>query len=669
MRQTLTPVMGLPSSTGWSQVFQNADASVVIALAVSGNRAPESGKALLTEITASSIDSAEMLHQVLNSVINLARKQGVELSLAVRLLLDTQLVSASYNASILLKRAGKVGVLLESPQKLAMVLGKPKATDITILLVGAARALKQEISQKFEHGYAVDSIILSLTPDIQQAEEGAIALAFIDSNEAEKESLDIFAPTGSMLPREEVAELVDSSLRQTEPEVLPLESIVVNAVVSDEMEPDVQSNAERPTKSAAQITALLHSFQKQLTTWGTSVTTKLRLWLQRGLQRFQSLTQKQTVYLESIGERKQFVRRLALVVFVLVASLALIFGFWQRRSQQLQAVQSYVEPIQTRLDQAQELRDSDPIQARQLTEQSLEELAILQEKFAEQRYALHLLQAKTASAQAFFTEISGKEELQNLSTFFDLRSLSGDFITTDLAATADTVYFLDAGTHTVLRFNLSDKTGTEISLDAGTEKSITAAPEGVFVLADGMYQLQQDKEFTQVKAVGDSNKEGTILATFSDYLYVFNPEKRNIYRYAPSTNKDEAYSDPIGWLQDKQGITFDDVVDMQVDGDIWLSTKEGAIFRYSQGQKTDFTIAGLSEAFSSPLYLFTREDLETLYVLEPEKQRIVILQKNGEFLREIKSPTFSSSTEIFLGTDPEHIFVVSGSLVYELPLQ
>jgi hypothetical protein len=47
---------------------------------------------------------------------------------------------------------------------------------------------------------------------------------------------------------------------------------------------------------------------------------------------------------------------------------------------------------------------------------------------------------------------------------------------------------------------------------------------------------------------------------------------------------------------------------------------------------------------------------------------MVILSKNGEFLREVKSSTLAASTGIVASETLRKAFVLSGSLVYEINL-
>ena len=74
--------------------------------------------------------------------------------------------------------------------------------------------------------------------------------------------------------------------------------------------------------------------------------------------------------------------------------------------------------------------------------------------------------------------------------------------------------------------------------------------------------------YGQLKEEGDSDRGGTFLQVYSSYLYIFNPEKRNIYRYVV---KDGKLSEPIGWLIDKQNLDFTNIESMIIDGDVWLS--------------------------------------------------------------------------------------------------
>jgi len=57
-----------------------------------------------------------------------------------------------------------------------------------------------------------------------------------------------------------------------------------------------------------------------------------------------------------------------------------------------------------------------------------------------------------------------------------------------------------------------------------------------------------------------------------------------------------------------------------------------------------------------------------IYVLEADKNRIVIFSKDGEFKREIKSVSLSTVGAIVASEVQNKIFAVSGSIIFEIPI-
>jgi hypothetical protein len=145
-----------------------------------------------------------------------------------------------------------------------------------------------------------------------------------------------------------------------------------------------------------------------------------------------------------------------------------------------------------------------------------------------------------------------------------------------------------------------------------------------------------------------------------------NRTQNNIFRYDTSEEGDE--SKPVGWVQSGQGIDFMQVQSMAIDGDVWLTTQTGEVQKLTGGKVSEFTITGLKEPFSSPITLFTKPDLTNLYILEPQKSRMVVLNKTGQFIKEVKSNNLAGATAVVASEKYQKAFALSGSLVYEMGL-
>ncbi|MBP7842974.1 hypothetical protein KA017_03135, partial [Candidatus Woesebacteria bacterium] len=161
------------------------------------------------------------------------------------------------------------------------------------------------------------------------------------------------------------------------------------------------------------------------------------------------------------------------------------------------------------------------------------------------------------------------------------------------------------------------------------------------------------------------NKNAILLDAYDRYVYVVNPEKRNIYRYAQT---EDGYSDPVGWMKSATGIKYEDLRSMAVDGDVWLTTSDGQIKKFTSGREETLALRGLDVPFTKDIYVYTSEELQNVYVLDPSNKRVVIFDKSGNFVKELKSVSLASANGITVSESLGKILVSSGSIIYQVDL-
>lgn len=144
---------------------------------------------------------------------------------------------------------------------------------------------------------------------------------------------------------------------------------------------------------------------------------------------------------------------------------------------------------------------------------------------------------------------------------------------------------------------------------------------------------------------------------------MLNKNKRNIYRYYYDKEK---LSEPIGWLVDKQGISFENINNLMVDGDLWLGIKNGTIMKFSKGSPSSFQIQGINSLPNSPIVICNSETSNSLAILEKQNRRLLIITKDGQLINEIKSNELSGVSSIAFNNDGKRIYAASGSIIYEI---
>jgi len=372
-------------------------------------------------------------------------------------------------------------------------------------------------------------------------------------------------------------------------------------------------------------------------------------------------------------------------VVIGIILLLLIFGtigLWIKATitKNHQLAKDSLIPAQELLAQAEELIDDDIIQARNKTSEAIELALISQKELENTRFVSSIFSNFIDDAKVRFQEIDGLMEVAQLEVFYDLSEDQPGFLTSVAANNKQTLFFADSQQKQLLALNLPNNQLVNYSInEIDSIKSITVSNENLYILNSGIYQTTLDETqengneqaklkigpLQLIKEEGDSDRGGILVGFYESYLYVFNPEKRNIYRYVV---REDELSEPIGWLTNKQGIEFDKVFSMAIDGQIWLSTNEGKITRLERGIPIEFSIEGLEEEFKNPLVLFTNSDTNNLYILESEKNRVVVLAKDGKFIKQITSPTLASTTQLLVDENNKKAFAISGSIIYSIDL-
>lgn len=262
------------------------------------------------------------------------------------------------------------------------------------------------------------------------------------------------------------------------------------------------------------------------------------------------------------------------------------------------------------------------------------------------------------------------EETGDLPIFYDMRLAVPDFVATIAAGNQEYIFAIDTQQQTGLLLNMTTKQViSKVDPIFSRARSVTVIPgEGFVILSSGLYLIP----FTATELIpqilkeeGDSNRQASLIGAFGPYVYVLNPIKRSLYRYA---KQKEGYSNPIGWLQDPLGVAYDIVTSLTIDGDVWVTTANGELKKFTAGKVSSLSLAPVEPKIANPIVLATAEESQALYILEPSTKRIVIYSKDGQFLKQVISPSLAAAQTLIVNVSTNTLFIINGSLVYALNL-
>ncbi len=659
VRLKVTPVVGLPQFTGWSQVAESSlsvGARLVSVFAVFGKHAGNVGRDVADRIADFYFYDIEQLHKFIISLISFVEENDCQLFISCALVTNNKSIFFTKGGAVFLKRGEKIGKILFSDDEVKVLSGKHEQDDIFVLTTLQASEFLSEIEQKFSQGFDTDIIITSIVPGLHAQEDSSLsAIVFINSlshKDEEKEDKHAMVTVETEKIEDEVSAM-SLSISHTEQH-----SVDKKDVVKEEDKVDENNFVNKVKKVIQKIMIGLIAVRRK----GLAVLLSLLKWFVKLIKSIYFLVVSFILMLF----RKNGTKKMS-IIFGIVTILV-IFAIFSvvNRVKETKRITALLLPIQTQVLEAKDSLDTDILASRDQVNSALVKLKQLKQE-NERSVKVNLIDNELELTTQFYDEISGKEEFSLLDTFYDLRLIQSDYLANQMTIVDHYLVTLDSEKKAVVLLDINSKKVKVVDLGQfSSARGLSGNENDIFILVDGIQKLSlKDQEVWEVRNLGDSNRHATLISAYDRFVYVVNPEKHNIYRYS---KEEDGYSDPIGWMKSSGGLEYASVTSFMVDGDIWLSTNKGELLKFSSGKLQDFTVLGLDSEFGDSIKVFTNKEQKNLYVLDADNNRVVVLDKTGRFVKEIKSISIKTVTDLVVNEALGKLFLASGSIIYQVDL-
>lgn len=179
-----------------------------------------------------------------------------------------------------------------------------------------------------------------------------------------------------------------------------------------------------------------------------------------------------------------------------------------------------------------------------------------------------------------------------------------------------------------------------------------------------------DKEELNSREIKLSNGVSSAkdMASYSSYLYLLKPDSNQIYKHTRSAS---GFGEGEIWIKDA-GADIKNAVSLAIDGSIYILKSDGSVDKYLRGVKdsSGFSIDKLGDLISNPTKIYTRSDLNYLYVVEPRKNRVILFDKiDGKLVKQYTSESFSGLKNIVVDNEEKKMYVLSGDKVFEVEIR
>jgi hypothetical protein len=153
------------------------------------------------------------------------------------------------------------------------------------------------------------------------------------------------------------------------------------------------------------------------------------------------------------------------------------------------------------------------------------------------------------------------------------------------------------------------------------------------------------------------------IEAYDGNLYVLDPAGNQIHRYLPAASGFD--SEPTTLLSNQAAISNTEAFAVQ--GDIFLLTEDGGIRRFRGGGESTLRLAGIDRALDAPSAIVAVPDSD-LYIADSGNKRIVVVDREGVFRRQLVSNAFTDLRPIAVDPTVGRIYVVVRDAVLASPL-
>lgn len=146
---------------------------------------------------------------------------------------------------------------------------------------------------------------------------------------------------------------------------------------------------------------------------------------------------------------------------------------------------------------------------------------------------------------------------------------------------------------------------------------------------------------TPMQTQDENWRKGIDIETYGRFIYILSPTENQIWKYERrSTNYSGATAYNTGNME------MADIVSFTIDGSIYMISATGEISKLFRGETQDYEFRELpSIPFSGPnLKIYTNAELEYIYLLDPDNQRLLVFTKGERFATYRRQVMFQNET-------------------------
>ena len=387
---------------------------------------------------------------------------------------------------------------------------------------------------------------------------------------------------------------------------------------------------------------------------------------------------------------------LGIILLLILGVAAVTSGMWYYQSRQrVKMFEKYLNGAQVQLDAARKTQDVE--QARRLVQFSQEQLNQASQFFPDHP-EIQKMRAEIVRYQGEINKVVGLMAGFDLPliTFADPASNPGDIFVNGLS-----VYVQDSGRGVFERYQLDDATSDRLATNVenpsvllrtgevvenrtvGQLSHAVWAPTAGNRTATGPLIMDHSLQLFSINAgLGPVNvgmadnpelKFVSGMYFYNGNLYLQDSVANQLWRYRPSGAN---YMNPAEkYFPDGTTVDLKSVIDIGIDGDVWLLYPNGSMLRFLSGNQEPFALEQVDPPLTQAVALWINQaDMPAgrIYIADAATNRVLVFDKSGKLLAQLTPlehpDALKNLKDIYVDEMTNTLYLLTKTALYQSPL-
>ncbi len=340
-------------------------------------------------------------------------------------------------------------------------------------------------------------------------------------------------------------------------------------------------------------------------------------------------------------------KRIVLVLLLLAILLLGFLLFSQKQERDRAEIRDKLNSIEEKLAEAENYSIFDQTEkANNILKKAWKEISSLPEETPKTKTLRQTVEQK-------LLQLNNLEEIEDPPIIFDAGSKELNF--DGILAAGSSIYLqADKGIYQVSPKEQFVPSNQIINLGTGYQNT------AIFYSSPANIVSLKDQEWVS-ESIDSYNKKFLEMVSYWSNLY-FLTEDCRIVKY-PSVAKLQ-WGEPREWL--KTEFSCSNPRSLAIDGSVWILDGDNRIWELYQGDLENSIDLDIFPFVEEIKKIATNATVSYLYLLEPAQKRIIIIEKDGKLVKQIRSNRFSNLKDFTISENGKLIWALDRKGVYQI---